>query len=178
MKGNKKLLIIALLLLLITVSFTTYAIYKSKTSGVISLKAAKWSIKVEGDDIASKTLNFNYDDIVWNTPTKGKNNTIAPGDYGTISFDVDATGTEVDVELTTLIGVNANLPQGLSAKVISGTDGIQRIEYNKDSMKATITIKVTWIGNSQDSDTKIASDLSFNGSDIEIPITLVAKQAL
>ena len=178
MKRNKKLLIIALLLLLVTVSYTTYAIYKSKASGVISLKAAKWSVKVEGDDITTKTLNFGYDDIEWNTPTKGKNNTIAPGDFGTISFDVDATGTEVDVELTTLIGKSANLPEGLSAKVISGANGIQKIEYNKDNMKSTVTVKVEWLGMSQDTDAKNISDLSFNSSDIEIPITLVAKQAI
>lgn len=38
MKGNKKILIVAILLLLITVSFTTYAIYKSSDEGDLKYK--------------------------------------------------------------------------------------------------------------------------------------------
>ncbi len=43
MKGNKKLLIVAVLLLLIAVSYGTYAIYRTQFSGSATVKTAKWS---------------------------------------------------------------------------------------------------------------------------------------
>ena len=46
MKENKKLLVIAILLLLITVSFTTYVIYKSSTTGESTINTAAWVVKV------------------------------------------------------------------------------------------------------------------------------------
>ena len=45
MKGNKKILVIAVLLLLISVSFTTYAIYKTSVAGNAKVTAATWDVK-------------------------------------------------------------------------------------------------------------------------------------
>ena len=178
MKGNKKILVIAILLLLISVTFTTYAIYRSSTTGTGSVKAAAWSVKVNNTDISSANLNFNFNDITWTTHT-GKNNTIAPGDSGTITFTVDATGSEVDVLLESAIDTsNANLPAGFTAAVTSGTNGVQTIAYNASSMTATVTITVTWTGTLEDNETKDGTDLAAQGQSLSIPVTLTARQKL
>lgn len=178
MKGNKKILVIAVLLLLIAVSYTTYAIYRQSASGSGSIKAAAWSIKVNNTDIASANLTFGYNDINWTTHT-GKNNTIAPGDSGTISFTVDALGSEVDVLLEAAIDTaTANLPAGFTAEVTSGTNGVQTIAYNTSSMTATVAITVTWTGTIEDTSSKDSTDLAVQGQSLSIPITLTARQKL
>ena len=53
MKGNKKILLLSILVLLITVCFGTYAIYRASGSANGSIKAAAWSVKIDGTDIAS-----------------------------------------------------------------------------------------------------------------------------
>ena len=97
MKDNKKLLVIAVLVLLITISFTTYAIYKSSATGTDSVKAAAWVVKVNNTDIVENDT-FTANDITWANTRIGKNDTIAPGDHGTVDVVIDATGSEVDVD--------------------------------------------------------------------------------
>ena len=63
MKGNKKVLTLAVLVLLLTVCFGSYAIYRSSATGTGSLKAAAWSVKVKGTAISSANFDFDFDDI-------------------------------------------------------------------------------------------------------------------
>lgn len=79
MKENKKLLVIAILLLLITVSFTTYVIYKSSTTGESTINTAAWVVKVG--------ITYGW---YWGSTTVVKNNKIAPGDKGTIEIKPEA----------------------------------------------------------------------------------------
>ncbi len=173
MKGNKKILVAALLVLLIAVSFTTYAIYRSSAAGSGSLKAAKWQVKVKDTNIEEANFTFGYDDITWTT-NRGKNDTIAPGDTGTITIPVDATGSEVDVDVTATLG-NVTLPDGMTVQVANGSE---TIAYDASNMEANITLTITWTGTDSDTTTKDESDMSVDGSTISIPVTLTAKQSL
>ena len=177
MKKNKKLLVIAVLLLLISVGYGTYAIYRQSATGNGSIKAAKWSIKVDGTAISSANLAFDIDDITWTTHT-GKNNTIAPGDSGTITIPVDATGSEVDVLLEAEIPTSATLPNGFTATVTSGTNGKQEIAYNASSMTTNVVITVTWTGTLSDDSSKDTTDLAAQGTTLSIPVNLTARQKL
>ena len=58
MKGNKKILVLSVMVLLLSVCFTTYAIYRSSGNGTGSVKAAAWSVKVKGTDIAKANFDF------------------------------------------------------------------------------------------------------------------------
>lgn len=174
MKGNKKILVAALLVLLLAVSFTTYAIYRSSTTGTGSLKAAGWSVKIKDTDIENASFTFGYSDITWTTH-RGKNNTIAPGDSGTITIPVDATGSEVDVVISAALG-NATLPEGMSVSV-SG-DSSKTIPYAASNMKENIELTITWTGTESDTTTKDSSDMEKDGTTLSIPVTLTAKQAL
>ena len=64
MKGNKKILLLLILVLLITVCFGTYAIYRASGSANGSIKAAAWSVKIDGTDIASANYTFDASNIV------------------------------------------------------------------------------------------------------------------
>lgn len=178
MKGNKKLLIVAILVLL-TVTFSTYAIYRTSQQASASVKAAAWSIDIGSS--AQKTANFVFDadHIQWTTHT-GKNGTIAPGDSGTITIPVDADGSEVDVLLTAEIGSTANLPAGMTATVTSGTNGVQTIPYSatEGQMEANVVITVTWTGTIEDTEGKDSTDMAKQGANLSIPVTLTARQKL
>ena len=181
MKGNKKLLIVAVLLLLVAVSYTTYAIYRSSADAEGTIKAAAWSVLVNNQDIEDTTnldLSFDINDVTWTTHT-GKNGTIAPGDSGTVTFTVDATGSEVDVLLEAAVDTaTADLPDGMTATVTSGTNGVQTIPYAASGMTANVVITLTWTGTTADTTAKDTTDKEAAGSNLTIPVTLTARQKL
>ena len=174
MKGNKKLLVVALLLLLITVTFSTYAIYRESVTATGSINTAAWSVKLGSTNFSEvQNLTFGYSDITW-TSNPGKNNKIAPGATGTITYTVDATGSEVDVIVEASID-STNLPTGITATA-SGTNGQTLIAYDATSMTATITITVTWAGTVEDQTSKDTTDLNAKASTLSIPVTITARQ--
>ena len=176
MKGDKKILILALLVLLLSVCFSTYAIYRQSADGEGSVNAANWSVKVKGTDIASADFDFDYDDIHW-TKLTGYNNTIAPGSEGYIEIEVDATGSEVDVildaELTT-----TSLPDGMTATVDGGNTKNIAYSTTANAMKTTVKIDIAWAGADTDSATKDGTDLAVKGTELKLPVKLTAKQSL
>ncbi len=180
MKGDKKILIIAALLLLISASFTTYAIYRDSTTATGSIKAANWVVKIDKGvsattPIANANMTFTAEDITWTGTHYGKNNTIAPGDSGTIQFTVDATGSEVDVVVEAEIDSNASIPDGMTAVITGG--GTQNITYNATSMTATVTITVTWSGSVADSSSKDGTDKAVAGTNLSLPVNITVRQA-
>jgi hypothetical protein len=177
MKGDKKILVVAILVLLLAVCFGTYAIYRATGSATGSIKAAAWSVKVDGTDIASTNYTLGADDITWTTLT-GYNHTIAPGSEGYIEIPVDATGSEVAVVLTATLG-STTLPNGMTATLASGSDS-QTIAYSttENAMKTNVRINIAWAGAESDDSSKDSSDLTASGTTISIPVTLTAKQSL
>lgn len=177
MKGDKKILALAVLVLLLTVCFGTYAIYRSSTTANGSIKAAKWSVKVNGTDIASANYTFDASNITWTSLT-GYNNTIAPGSEGYIEIPVDADGSEVDVILTATLG-SVTLPDGMTATLASGADS-QTIAYSatEGAMETTVRINIAWAGAESDTPAKDGTDLAAQGTTLSIPVTLTAKQSL
>ncbi len=177
MKGDKKILVAALLVLLLTVCFGTYAIYRASTNASGSIKAAAWSVKVGGTDIQSANYTFDASNITWTTRT-GYNNTIAPGSEGYILIPVDADGSEVDVILTAALGTTT-LPTGMTATLASGADS-QTIAYSatEGQMETTVRINIAWAGAESDTSTKDGTDLAAQGTTLSIPVTLTAKQSL
>ena len=177
MKGDKKILVAAILVLLLAVCFGTYAIYRASGTATGSIKAATWSVKVKDTDIASTNYTFGADDITWTTLT-GYNHTIAPGSEGYIEIPVDATGSEVDVVLTATLG-STNLPNGMTATLASGSDS-QTIAYSETegAMKKKVRINIAWTGSESDTSEKDGTDLAAKGTTLSIPVTLTAKQSL
>jgi len=180
MKGNKKILVAALLLLLISVSFGTYAIYKSNATATGTLTPAKWSVKLGANDFQSATYTFTDADIHWTTNPAKAAGTIAPGATGTISIPVDADGSQVDVVLTAALG-SVSLPSGWHVALASGASE-QTISYSttEGEMEATVDIEVSWDGTLEDDASKDTTDRGLGASPVAvtIPVTLTARQSL
>ena len=70
----------------------------------------------------------------------------------------------------------ATLPNGFTAAVTSGAN--TTIAYNATSMKATVTVTVTWEGALTDDTAKDGTDLAVKGTQLTIPVTVTARQAL
>ena len=190
MKGNKKLLIITILLLVITIGFTTYAIYKTSLSGTGTVTAATWNVSfADGQTTMSENFNIQFSSSDCNQANDGTNNhvaegKIAPGVTCSKTIDVNATGTEVDVLLTAESGDITATKGGESVAITNANEftvnvttnpdnGI--IAYNAQTKTATVTVSVAW---RFDEGLKDPYDTALNGATITVPIALTAKQYL
>lgn len=174
MKKNKKLLIIAVLLLLVTIGFS-YAIYRSSTTANGTVNTAAWSVKINDTNMDSVNYTFNGSNITW-TSNPGKAGTIAPGATGYIDIPVDADGSQVDVILTAALG-STTLPTGMT---VSLSPASQTINYSatEGEMEANVRVNIAWAGDIEDISSKDSSDKTASGTTISIPITLTARQKL
>ena len=173
MKGNKKFLVIALLLLLVVVSFGTYAIYKSTASASDTIDAANWVVKVNEDVITTSTSNtFTLGTINWASPRVGQNGTIAPGDHGTVTITIDASGSQVGASY--VIDVDkTNLPDQFNVTATTGSL-TGNIAYG-NTMTATVVVDISW--DAVDDEDVNDEDMDFAGNtDVEIPITVTVTQ--
>jgi len=187
LKGNKKLLVVAVLLLLIAVSYSTYAIYKTSVQAEATVEAAAWVIEFKDGqtEITSNyTIELSGTDCVNNHVLQGK---IAPGAQCTKVITLDATGTEVDVAYTATAGtvtassgetpVSTTGANAFSAVLTDGGTGV--IEYDAANQTAELTLTVSWAGlddSSASPEVINPADTSLQGTTITVPITLVAKQ--
>ena len=178
MKGNKKLLIVAALLLLVAVSYSTYAIYKSSAEGTGSVTAAQWHVEVNGNEIMTTAQNtFTLGTIEWDTPRVGQNNTIAPGDTGTVNITIDASTSQVsadyvvEIETTNLPNPQFAITSDSASAPLTGT-----IAYSTTAseMIKTIPVRITW--NGVDSDTANDQDIDIAGDQLSLPIKVTVTQ--
>ena len=191
MKGNKKLLIIAILLLLITVSLTTYAIYKTALSGTGTTTAATWNVSfANGESTLTENFNLQFSSSDCNQANDGTNNhvaegKIAPGVTCSKTINVTATGTEVDVLLTAAKSGDVTATKGGNSVAITNanefTVGVTTnpangiIAYDAETKTATVTVSISWGSDEGEEDTY---DTALNGATITVPITITAKQYL
>lgn len=191
MKGNKKILVIAVLLLLIAVSYSTYAIYKTSVTANANVTAATWSVVFkDGQDtiVDDYDLDFGATDCVNNSHVAdGK---IAPGATCTKTVQIDITGSEVDVAYTVTADSN-NITATKNNASVDTTDaneftatvtgGSGTIAFDAASKTATITVQLAWGGVDDSTATPSPdvindADTALNGATITVPLTLVAKQ--
>ena len=177
MKGNKKLLVIAALLLLVAVSYSTYAIYKSVATGTGTVSTADWVVEVNEQELTQATHTFTLGNINWATPRVSKDATkIAPGDHGTVDIVIDATGTEVDLTYAVAIDTTAFSNNQFSVTADSNGDPLTgTITYAGADKTRTITLNVNW--NAVDTETANTDDLGDKGQDaLSIPVTVTVSQ--
>ena len=182
MKGNKKLLVIAVLLLLITVSYSTYAIYRSSVAGNTTVTAAKWDIEFKDGDTAITNLNVTFTEDDCKNNAHVKDGVIAPGATCTKNITVNAKDTEVDVVLTAEAGTpkadGSAVPTAAnqftaSATVTTPAGGV--ITYDATERTATVVVELQW-GGEEGADSYDPADTGLQGKEITVPVTLIAKQ--
>lgn len=179
MKGNKKILAVAVLLLLIAVGYGTYAIYRESAEGAATINAAAWSVKIGNDDFKDVDFDFTLADMTCsNNP--GKAGTIAPGAECYIDYNIDADGSQVDVVIE-VDDDNSTVPEPLTVTVgTTTTPGSVTIPYSatEGEMEETVRLTVKWPGALTDDTTKDTTDLDLNGDPLSFNVKLVARQAL
>lgn len=177
MKGNKKILVVAVLLLLIAVSYSTYAIYKSEATADATVSTAAWVVEVNDQALTQATHTFTLGNITWATPTVSKvAGKIAPGDHGTATVEIDATGTEVDVDYTVSINTTAFNNNQFSVTADANGDPLTgTIAYSDASKVKTITLNINW--NAVDTTAANTDDLGDAGqASLAIPVTVTVVQ--
>ena len=183
MKGNKKVLAVAILLLLVVVSVGTYAIYASSATGDATVNAAAWRVKVGSTDIVENN-SFTLSDIDFtgqgSVNTSGNPNKIAPGSTGTLTILIDADGSEVPVDYQVELGTMQGGSNNFSITAHSGSSLTGTIAYSATdgAMEQTVVLDVTWTGAANDGSEKNTSDTNLEGTAITVPITVTAKQHL
>jgi hypothetical protein len=180
-KGNKKLLVIALLLLLLGAGIGTYAIYRSTSVGTATVSTAKWSVKVNSADMETQTFTFRASDVNWTTNTSAVSGKIAPGSSGTLKVIIDATGSEVPVDYTVNIDsvkINGTAVSntGFTVTPAVAADMSGTIAYSSTSMTKTVTLNVVWTGTNSDTTAKDSADKAMNNKNVDIQVTVTAKQ--
>ena len=180
-KSNKGLLVIIALLLVATIGLSSFAIYKSSATGNATASVANWAVTVNSDNIVeASTLTFDSNSITWNSNAHVAEGKIAPGQTGTISFVIDASASEVSVDYELTIGDikvgDETITNDKITATIDGGDATGTIAYSTtaNAMKKTVTLNIVW--DAVDTDAQNAKDMTLAGQDIQIPVTIVAKQ--
>ena len=194
MKKNKKVLIIALVLLAITLSFIggrTFSKYIAEVNGSGTADIANWVFKVNGQEDSVQNVNllstYNDEALV--------NNKVAPGTSGSFNIVIDATGSEVGVDYNVTFLNESEKPQNLVfvyddtkystiqdlEQDLSGT-----INANEENKTRTITIDWEWqyetgnneneIAQNDEIDTQNAKQIENYNFDIRVTGTQVTPQ--
>ena len=194
MKKNKKVLIIALVLLAITLSFIggrTFSKYIAEVNGSGTADIANWVFKVNGQEDSVQNVNllstYNDETLV--------NNKVAPGTSGSFNIVIDATGSEVGVDYNVTFLNESEKPQNLVfmyddtkystiqdlEQDLSGT-----INANEENKTRTITIDWEWqyetgnneneIAQNDEIDTQNAKQIENYNFDIRVTGTQVTPQ--
>ena len=180
MKGNKKILVVAVLLLLLAVSYSTYAIYKSSATGTGSVNAAAWVVKVNTTDIVANNT-FTLGNITWSNTRYGQNNTIAPVDTGTVDVVIDASGSEVGVSYAITIDTTALDNNNFTVTANDPTNapltGTIAYASGAGNMTKTVTLKITWTGvDDATAGGANEKDIALQGTALSIPVTVTVTQ--
>ena len=183
MKGNKKILAVALLLLLVAVSFSSYAIYRSTSTGTATVSTANWKVKLNGTEQteSTKTFTFTNSNINWTTSTSKVDGKVAPGSTGTITVELDATGSEVDVAYDVevkSVKVDGTAVSNNAFTVAKAASDDGKLAYAASNMKKNIVLDVKWTGTNADDETKDTADKAMAGKDIQIEVEITVKQDL
>ena len=166
---NKKLIIILVLLFICSIS--TYAIYRVRGNVGVNLSTAKWNVKVKDKELKTAgtvDLTFTKNDIVWESNSKVKEGTIAPGSKGTINFNVDATGTEVSTDVLVKITKTNDNP---NINVTTNND-YTFINVNDTNKVKAITINIEWLKNDDDANNTLDNNEINKLFDINVKVTV------
>lgn len=183
-KGNRKLLAVAVLLLFVTISFGTYAIYRVTSTGAATVDTAAWTVKLNGTSQTSttKTFTFTNSDIDWTNSKAAVANKIAPGATGTITVELDATGSEVnvayDVNVKSIKVDGEVVPNANEFSVALNSSDTGKLAYAAENMKKNIVLDFNWAGSDSDNDAKDAADIAINNKSIEVEVEITVKQDL
>lgn len=186
---NKIILLIAVLIIVLSVTISSYAIYRSSAKGTSELRTAAWKIKLNGDSITTNnTFEFDLKEAEWthatNINSTSTSQVIAPGSIGTYGIEIDTEETEVDVSYEITIAVkqnntvidlseiNPNLLLGIyDGETNKGNPATGNIKAGESK---DLAVKIIW--NYVDDDESNTQDININAENFTVEVTVVTKQ--
>ena len=203
-KVKRGIVFLVILISLIALIGGTYARYTSSGTANAQIDIAKWSVKLNGQDITTQTRNVDVS-LVYDENQYVSDGKIAPG--RTAHFDVvlDPTGSEVAIDYTFNINAAAieqALELGSTSKIeitgakykvgngqeqtavvdsnglVSVSESLTQVE-NNDAV--TVTVTLAWdndndSNNVSDTNEGIAAYNATNGKTITVPVSITASQ--
>lgn len=145
---TKKIIRITFAILLVVIVQTigiTYAKYIATEKGTGQAEIAQWAFEIVKDGEQTKTINL-ADTVADGSVPSGK---LAPGSYGSILLELDATNSDVDVDYTLEFANEKNKPENLEF-VSNGVtyDSITEIvssgTIKSDAQVKTKQISILW----------------------------------
>lgn len=175
---------IVLLIVIIVKIFYTFALLESNTTRVVENGLGKWTILVNETDVTAEEVEFDIDNIVYESDTTVKTGRLAPGLGGYFEIAIDPTDTDVSLRyditfdctalesLGTTIGV-ANVVETSNKNIVqtgentyTGVISLNEIQANKVD---TIRTSISWTND----ETKNSNDTGLgmqNNPTIQIPV--------
>lgn len=189
-KFNKIILPIAVIALILSITYSSFAIYKSSVKGTSEFNTADWEIKLNNQNITtSNTFTFSLNDATWthksdiNTEGETKK-VIAPGSVGVYTLGINAENTEVEVQYDVTVKVKQDdTVIDISTLNPNLTIGV----YKDDTLQSSpargfidaggsqnLDIKIIW--NDVDDEDSNEADVGIKDSNFVIEVTVVTKQ--
>ena len=186
MSFKKKILIIALILVDITICFLggqTYSKYKAEVKGENQNGAeiAGWNFNVNGTSRELKSINL-MQTCKQETLTNGK---IAPGTSGYFDIIIDATGTEVGIEYQVIFENEQSKPTNLTftyenAKYnsLKELEKVLKGNINANDSEKTKVITVDWQWNYESGNSQIDTQEGLTLSNYTFDIIVTGIQVV
>lgn len=164
----------------------TFALFESKTNRVVEEDLGKWVILVNDVDI-TEGLDFNVNNVRWNTNSGVKENKLAPGIDGSFDIKIDPTGTDVSVRYdivfdfsvldNTNIKISSITEKGGKSIIRTGDStytGVIKLSEIQAGVTNTVSVNVLWEDDGTDGDDYEIGKVSDNS--LEIPVTVNVVQ--
>lgn len=150
MTKKKKILLVGIILLIITLSFIggqVFSKYLTQVKGEGTANIASWNFKVNEQEEQIQTIH-----LLGNSKDKNlANGKIAPGSTGEFSIQIDGTGTEVGIDYKVIFQNEKNKPshlkfnyQGKEYNSITEIEDILNGSIYVDEEEKTRKINIQW----------------------------------
>lgn len=166
----------------------TFGLFESTRTNTSSTDIARWSVKVNDDNLSGNTSTFTINRVNWSTSTNVKEGKAAPGSSGYFDIEIDPNGAETSIrydvtfDFSVLDGTSFSVDRIIEVDnkpiVRSGEftySNIISLEDIEDGETDTIRVYILWpnIEANNESDTSIAE--SENGK-FKIPVEVSITQ--
>ena len=166
----------------------TFGLFESTRTNTSSTDIARWSVKVNDDNLSGSTSTFTINRVNWSTSTNVKEGKAAPGSSGYFDIEIDPNGAETSIRYDVTFDFSVLDDTSFSVDRIIEVDNkpivrsgeftysnIISLEDIEDGETDTIRVYILWpnIEANNESDTSISE--SENGK-FKIPVEVSITQ--
>lgn len=191
MKNKKIVFLLIVVVIIIMAIVVTYALFESKTNGILKIDSGKWKIILNGEDISNGVQKEFYIDSVQIEGSKYvKEGKFAPGMNGYFDINIEVTAdvavryditfdtSKIDNESINITDIKATTNNEDLIKTGENTyTKIYTLQEAKNGIESTVQAVIEWKNdeNYNEKDTIIGKTVDYN---IKIPVKVEITQYL